>query len=155
MSDPRAKLRRTIFGQCRRLSYNDEKRHEIQVTICGFESMKDATKDALVKMVEHLVKRGAPIDPPKVRRIGSRRPVKGKTKIDRMITVSQRETIEHWVGWKNLSAAYVRGVSRRICGRDFPQTTRHASALIAALSSNRIPSQAQKTKEQPHENFQA
>lgn len=148
MSDPRAKLRRTIFGQCRRLGIDEDQRHEIQVTVCGFESMKDATKDALVKMVEHLVERGAPIDPPKAKRIGTRRPATGApAKIDRMITVSQRETIESWVGWKNLSAEDVRILSKRICKHDFPQTTRQATALIIALSSNRIPSQAKKTKE--------
>lgn len=149
MSDPRARLRRTIFGQCRRLGYNEAKRHEIQVTICGFESMKDATKDALVKMVNHLVKRGAPIDPPKVRRIGTRRPVKDRPKgrYVRMVTVRQRQLIANWAQWKNLSTAYVRGVSRRMFGHDSPQTTKEASALIVSLSSDRIPAQNNRTIE--------
>lgn len=153
MSDPRDRLRRTIFGQCRRLGIDEAQRHEIQVTVCGFESMKDATKEALVKMVAHLVKRGAPIDPPKTKRIGSRRPVKGRLRgsFVRMVTVRQRQLINDWTQWKNLSDAYVRGLSRRMFGHDSPQTTKEASALIATLASKRVPSQ---TKEQPHENFQ-
>ena len=136
--DPRARLRRTIFGQCRRLGYNEEKRHEIQITICGFKSMKDATQDALIKMVRHLVTCGAPIDPPKTKRIGTRRPVNGAPgTIDRMITVAQRKPIVAWAGWKNLSEVYVRGISRRLCGRNFPQTTREATALILALSKTK------------------
>ena len=139
MSDT-TKLRKTIFMQCRRLGIDEDQRHEIQATVCGFESMKDATKSALIKMVEHLAERGAVPEKPKVKRAGSKRPVKNKPQrgVVRMITVAQRATIIHWARWKNLSPAYVRGISRRLFGRDEPQTTKQASALIAVLSSNRI-----------------
>lgn len=149
MSDPRDKLRRTIFGQCRRLDYDEAKRHEIQVTICGFKSMKDATQEALVKMVRHLVTCGAPIDPPKTKRIGTRRPVNGAPgSVDRMITPAQREAIKCLARGKNLSVDDVRILSLRICKHNSPQTTRHGTALIIALKSNRVPYRQSKTKEQ-------
>lgn len=148
MSDDRAKLRRMIFWQIGDLGLSEDERHEIQVTICGFESMKDATKDALVKMVRHLKTRGAvpQAQTKKSSRRKSRRPVKrASSNIDRMITWEQRKTIREWMGWKNFTEAYVRGISRKLCRKDFPTTTTEASALIRLLAKKIQPQNATPT----------
>ncbi len=147
--DPREKLRRTIFWQIGYLGLTEDDRHEIQISICGFKSMKDATKEALVKMVRYLAKRGA--DPEaqtkKPSRRKSRRPVRSaSSNIDRMITWEQRQTIRRWMDWKNISDAYVRGVSQKLCrGKIFPTTTREASALIRLLAKKIQPQNATPT----------
>lgn len=149
MSDDRRKLRRTIFWQIGELGLTEDDRHEIQVSICGFESMKDATKEALIKMVSHLKERGKGrcADPQAQTKTSSRRKSRRPTRsassnVDRMITPEQRQTIKSWMEWKNLSDAYVRGISKKLCrGKDFPTTTREASALIRLIAGNRIPSQ--------------
>lgn len=135
------KLRNTIFWQCGKLGLDEEGRRDAMEAAVGKRSMKECTTNELHKVIEDFVGQGA--RPSRStgkggRRGRSRRPVNGTPgSVERMITPNQRQTIIDWMQWNNLSAAYVRGISRRICGHDSPQTTKQATALILALSKTK------------------
>lgn len=137
--DLAARLRRTIFWQCRALGLDEVGRRDALEAAVGKRSLKKInTTRELQKVVEYLVERGAVPSRSTGKgrpRKSSRRPVSGAPgSVDRMITPNQRRTIEKLKQWRNISDDDVRAISRRICKSDFPQTTRGATALILALS---------------------
>jgi len=139
----RKKLYATIFWQCSALPHplDEGGRRDAMEAIVGKRSMRKCTTKELYKVIEDFAERGVRPSPSTGKgrpRKSTRRPVNGAPgSVARMITPNQRRTIEKIAHWYNFSAAYIRGISRRQSGRDFPQTTREATALILALSKTK------------------